>query len=236
MAKKDKSAEPTTPKPKKRRWYQNLYDAYNVVKRTYKWIPIALIALPILLIGLGILLSLTWGNAVLVMISAVMGAIALDMTVLALLLRPAMYQQLDGKVGAVYSVISQIKRGWVVEEEPVTVSKSQDVIWRLVGRPGVVLISEGPPNRVKPMLNTERQRITRAISNVPIIFIEVGHEDGQIPLKKLSGRLRKQKKLLTKQEVPAVANRLRALGSRALPVPKGIDPYKAKSSRKALRG
>ena len=160
------------------------------------------------------------------------------MSLLAYLVRPAMYQQVDGRPGAVYAVLSQIRRGWVVEEEPVAVNKNQDLIWQLVGRPGIVLISEGPSSRVLPMLHNERKRINRAITNVPVIYIQSGHDAGQVPLTKLSKELRRQKKVLTKHEVPAVANRLQAIGSRGIPMPKGVDPYKAQrqGSRRALRG
>ncbi len=223
--------------PKKRRWYKNIADAYGVVKRSYKWLPAALIVLPILLIAVGILLGVLTSGWVFWILSAVLVALLVDMSLLAYLLRPAMYKQVDGKVGSVYAALAQIRRGWVKDEEPVAVNKNQDLVWRIVGRPGVVLISEGPSNRVIPLLKNEQKRIQRAITNVPIILIQVGHGEGQVPLSKLESKLRKQKKTLTKNEVPAVANRLNAIGSRGVPIPKGIDPYKARSgSRKALRG
>lgn len=223
--------------PKKRRWYHNFADAYTVVKRTYPWITIALIALPIILIGLGVLFGLLWDRLIFMIITGVMLALLGDMSLLAYLLRPAMYRQVEGKVGSVYAVISQIKRGWVIDEEPVAVSKNQDLVWRIVGRPGVVLISEGPSSRVVPMLQNEKRKISRAISNVPVTFIQVGTGEGQVPLRKLNRALKRLKKVLTKHEVPAVANRLNALANRGAPVPKGVDPYKARgASRKALRG
>ncbi len=233
MAKKDKQS---TPAPRKQRWYHTLIDAYKVVKRTFSWITIALIAIPIVLIALGVLFGILWHRPVFLPITAVMLAITLDMVLLAYLIRPAMYRQLDGRVGSVYAVISQIKRGWVVEEEPIAANRSQDVVWRLVGRPGIVLISEGPTSRVRQMMINEKRRMSRAISNVPVIFIEVGHDEGQVPLTKLNGKLRGLKKVLTKQEVPAVANRLAALGNTSIPIPKGVDPYNTRANRKAMRG
>ncbi|MFZ1382958.1 MAG: DUF4191 domain-containing protein [Scrofimicrobium sp.] len=231
MAKKTDTAA-----PKKRRWYENFVDAYKVIKRTYSWFPVVLIAAPIIIIGLGVLAGLIFHSMVFWVISGVMLAIIADMALLAFLLRPAMYKQIDGKIGSVYAVISQIKRGWDIEDEPVAVDKNQDLVWRLVGRPGVVLISEGPSNRVTPLLQNEKRKISRAISNVPIVFIQVGHDEGQVPLTKLNRKLRGLKKVLTKHEVPAVANRLNALSSKALPIPKGVDPYKTRANRKAMRG
>lgn len=234
MAKKDSSSK--TDKQTKRRWYQNLADSYAVVKRSYPWLPIALIAIPILSIAAGVAFGILSGEPAFPIVTGVVGAVTLDMFLLTMLLRPAMYKQLDGRVGAVYAVLSQIKRGWDYDEEPIAVDRNQNLVWQLVGRPGVVLVSEGPPSKVAPLLNNERKRIQRAISNVPITFVEVGNEEGQVPLKKLNSKLRSLKKVLTKEEVPAVANRLNALGSRGLPVPKGVDPYNTRVSRRAMRG
>ncbi|GMA89001.1 hypothetical protein GCM10025868_42510 [Angustibacter aerolatus] len=41
---------------------------------------------------------------------------------------------------------------------------------------------------------------------------------------------------LSKAEVVAVHKRLRALGAQRLPVPKGIDPMRARPDRRGMRG
>ncbi len=233
---KTSSAGANSAAPSKKRWYHNLIDSYRIVARTYKWIPIALIAAPILVLALGLTLAFTVGPPVMWIITGVMLAVLVDMVLLSSLLRPAMYSQIDGTVGAVYAVISQIKRGWAITEEPVQVSKEQDIVWRIVGRPGVVLISEGPSSRVRPLMNNERKKINRITQNAPVILIETGHGEGQVPLKKLSGALRKLKKQLTKQEVPAVAMRLDAIGSKTAAMPRGVDPNNIRAGRKAMRG
>ncbi len=221
---------------KKNRWYHNLADSYKIVARTYTWLPIAMVALPVALIGGGFALAFTVGPKVMWILTSIMLAMLADMTLLSALLRPAMYTQIDGTVGSVYAVTSQIKRGWSVSEEPAAVSREQDIVWRIVGRPGVVLISEGPSNRVRPMLNNERKKIQRITQNAPVIFIEVGNQEGQTPLKKLNRKLRRLKNQMTKQEVPAVAVRLDAVGAKATSIPRGIDPNNTRANRRALRG
>ena len=52
----------------------------------------------------------------------------------------------------------------------------------------------------------------------------------------LEKEMRKFPKAITSQEVAALSNRLDALNSKALPIPKGIDPAKARANRRALRG
>ena len=58
----------------------------------------------------------------------------------------------------------------------------------------------------------------------------------EVPLSKVPKAVQKLKKTLTKQEVYAVDKRLTALGAARLPLPKGIDPMRARPDRKGMRG
>ncbi|MDO4258776.1 MAG: DUF4191 domain-containing protein [Actinomycetaceae bacterium] len=229
-------SENTSP-PKKRRWYHNLKDAYTITARTYSWIGWAMGGLALVVLALSILIAaLTDQNWILWGLFGVMAGLLAAITLLSFFVRRAMYTQVDGTTGAVYAVVSQIRSGWIVSDQPQHVTRDQDLVWRIIGRPGVVLISEGPASRAKGILDTERRKISRVMKNVPIHTIQVGHDEGQIPLAELESRLRKLKKVLTREEVPAVSARLAALSSTALPIPKGIDPTRARPSRRALRG
>lgn len=230
-------AENTTSPQKKRRWYNNLVDAYKITQRSYPWIGWVLIGLGVVLVALGVLVAaLTHSNYVMWVITAVMLALLADMSLLSLLVRRAMYRQIEDTAGAVAAVTTQIKRGWIVSETPLAMTREKDILWRIIGRPGVVLISEGVSSRVRPLMRQERKRINRIAQNVPVHLIEVGRAEGQVPLAKLERTLRKLPKTLTKEEVPAVSQRLNALQSTAVPIPKGIDPLKARPNRRAMRG
>ena len=108
--------------------------------------------------------------------------------------------------------------------------RTQDAVFRAIGRPGVVLVSEGPSNRVKPLVDAERKRLARILPNVTIHVIESGRGEGQVPLSQIAKKMNKLKGELTKTEVSAVSKRISSLGGR-LPIPKGIDPYKARPTR-----
>ncbi|QPK82054.1 DUF4191 domain-containing protein [Schaalia sp. ZJ405] len=222
---------------KKRRWYHNVADAYRISKRTYPWVAWALAGIWIGAICLALIVcALTHGNWILWSILGVFLGATSAMALLSFLVRRAMYAQIDGTVGSVYAVLSQIRTGWIIPEQPIQVTREQDVVWRIIGRPGIVYISEGPSSRVKDLLNQERRRASRVVKNVPIHIIQAGKGEGQVPLPKIQGRLRSLKKVLTKEEVPQVAARLAAVQSTALPIPKGVDPMKARPNRRAMRG
>jgi len=109
--------------------------------------------------------------------------------------------------------------------------KTQDAVYRAVGRGGVALIGEGPRSRTQPMLETERKNVTRILPNVPVTFLYVGPDAESVPLYKLPAKLRGIKPALRKPEVLAVSNRLNSLGRNGLPIPKGMDPLKARAPR-----
>ena len=142
------------------------------------------------------------------------------------------FSQIEGKPGAVGAVLSNGLRGsWQSSEMPVAVNtKTQDAVYRAVGRGGVVLIAEGPASRTKRMLEDERRKVSRILPNVPVTFVNVGPDEDSVPLHKVPRTLAKTKKVLTKAEVLAVKNRLASLNT-SLPIPKGVDPFKVRPQR-----
>jgi len=145
----------------------------------------------------------------------------------------AAYGQIEGQPGAVGAVLkSSLRRGWIASEMPVSVSpKTQDAVYRAVGRAGVVLIGEGPRSRTQKMLEEERRSVARFLQNVPVHFVYVGPDAESTKLHRIPAQLRKFKPVLRKPEVLAVSNRLKSLGKNGLPIPKGVDPMRARAQR-----
>ena len=148
----------------------------------------------------------------------------------------AAFAQIENQPGASGAALGTLKRGWITEDQPVAVNpRTQDAIFRAIGRPGVVLVSEGPTHRVRPLIDAERKKLTRILPNVPVHVIQSGRGEGQVPISQVAKKMGKLNKELTKTEVSAVSKRISSLGNR-LPIPKGVDPYKARPDRKAARG
>jgi len=222
--------------PAKRRFYQNVLDAYRLTARTYPALPWILLGAAALVIAVFMLLAfLTNTSWIGWLVIGIMGSITAALAILSFLARRALYAQVEETAGAVKVALSQIQRGWIIPEQPVAFTREQDLVWRIVGRPGVVLISEGPASRVRPLLQSEAKRVTKVMRNVPVHQIQVGREDGQTALKDLQRALRGLKNVLTAEEVPQVSARINALRSNEPPIPKGIDPLRARASRRARR-
>jgi len=215
-----------------------MYQVFQMTRRYDKlaiWYLLLAFLLPVLA---GIILAIALGGdsilaVVLYVIAGVLGGVLLFLIVLGRRAEKAAYSQIEGQPGAVGAVLkSSLRRGWTASEMPVSVSpKTQDAVYRAVGRGGVALIGEGPRSRTQRMLEDERKSIVRILPNVPVSFIYVGPDAESVPLYKLPTKLRQLKPVLRKPEILAVSNRLNSLGKNGLPIPKGIDPMRVRSQR-----
>jgi len=146
----------------------------------------------------------------------------------------AAYSQVEGQVGAAAAVLNTLRRGWTVTPA-VAVTKNQDAVHRAVGRPGVVLIAEGAASRVGNLLAAEKRRTARFVGDAPVYDVIVGNDDGQVPLRKLNRHVMKLPRNLKPGQVTELNNRLRALGSTNIPMPKGPLPKNVRLPRGKMR-
>jgi hypothetical protein len=134
----------------------------------------------------------------------------------------AQYSAIEGQPGAAAAVLQNMRGNWTVTPA-VSANRNMDVVHRAVGRPGVILVGEGSPNRLASRLAAEKKRVSRVAFDVPIYDLQVGDEEGQIPIRKLQ---RKLMRLPRNLKGPAVADlnfRLKAL-PQSLQAPKGPMP------------
>ena len=236
MARTQKSAPKAAKEPGR---LKQMYQVFKMTRRydsnAIWWFLLAFLA-PILVgVLAGVLISGVDNvfGFVLWIIAGVLGGVLLFLIVLGRLAERAAYSQIEGQPGAVGAVLkSSLRRGWTASEMPVSVSpKTQDAVYRAVGNGGVVLIGEGPKSRTQKMLDEERRRVTRILPNVSVHFLHVGPDNDAVPLHRLAGKMARFKRSLNKSEIHAVSNRLASLGKNQLPIPKGVDPLRARGTR-----
>ena len=162
----------------------------------------------------------------------------------------AAFAQIEGQPGATSAVMGQLRRGWYYDQEPVAAEAGGQMrgmrdlhnaamVFRAVGKPGVVLIAEGPRGAAQRLATAERRRVTRVVGEeVPVHTITVGNGDNEVALRKVVPTIKKLPRKLSNDEAMVVQQRLKALGGKNRPpIPAGIDPTRApRMSRKALRG
>jgi hypothetical protein len=137
------------------------------------------------------------------------------------------YGKADGQPGAAGWALDNLRGQWRVTPG-VAGTTHLDAVHRVIGRPGIILVAEGAPHRVKSLLAQEKKRTARVAGTMPIYDVVVGNEEGQVPLAKLQRHLMKLPRNINRQEMESMEARLAALGSRAAAMPKGPMPAGAK--------
>jgi Domain of unknown function (DUF4191) len=206
------------------------------------WMALAALGALVAMVAIGVLVH----NLVYFLILGVPLAAVAATLVLSIRAKRAAYKSIEGKPGAAGAALSSLRRGWYFEQQPVAAeagragdTSSTALVFRATGRPGVVLVAEGPPARATKLAEAERKKISRiAGTSVPVTVIRVGEGGGQneVSVRKVAGKLQRMKPVLTKEEVSAVNKRLKAMGGLRPPLPAGIDPNRIRMDRKSMRG
>jgi hypothetical protein len=133
------------------------------------------------------------------------------------------YRQVEGQPGAAAWVLEGMRGDWRVSSG-VAGTAQMDAVHRVLGRPGVILVAEGAPSRVRGLLAQEKKKVARIAGDTPIYDIIVGDADGQVPLRKLSAHVMKLPRNLSAGDVNALGRRMSAMGGGRMPVPGGPLP------------
>jgi Domain of unknown function (DUF4191) len=139
----------------------------------------------------------------------------------------AALSDIEGQPGAAAAIVTNMRGDWRLTPN-VAANRTMDVVHRVVGKPGVVLIGEGSTDRLQPMLADQRKRVQRVAAGTPIEVIIVGREPGQVPLQKLQRKMARLPRTFKGPTVDEIEGRMRALGAFAIPIPKGPMPKGAR--------
>ena len=228
---------PVAPENLSRR--QQFVQSYRMAKKSDRrlglWILLSFLVVGAAVFGLFMLLpGAIWIDIPLGVLAGLLGALV----VFGRRVQRAAYRQMEGQRGGAGAALSMLRRGWRVEQAPIAFTKQQDIVFRVVGPPGVVLVGEGNPTRVKQLLLTERRKHERVIADAPIHEVVCGSGEGEVPLPKLVRHVSKLGRQVKPGDMTDILNRLKALDATRgnIPLPKGPLPTSMKGQRGNLRG
>lgn len=231
-----KKQEPGAPKPPGR--FAQIRTFYTQTSKVDKSIPLwtwgSLAVITLVFIGIGFLIN----RPILMGITGLMLGLLVAMTLMTRKGEKAMFSQIAGHQGSVSMALRGIRgKLWVLDETPVAIDpRTKDMVFRLIGPAGIVLVSEGPAHRVTKLLAQEERRVKRVASGAPVTLVQGGENEGQVPVAKLARHVMRLKTQLTKAEISEVSRRMRSIGGVNTAVPKGVDPNRMKVDRRAMRG
>jgi len=221
--------------PEKPSFFQGLKQLPVAIKFTAKrdklFVPLAVLA-ALIPLGIGITLGVL-GIGWLWMAAAVMGALLGVMIVLNLRANKAMMTEYEGQPGAAAQLLQSMRGDWRIRPA-FSSTTTFDMVHVVIGRPGVILIGEGTPARLRSMMGQEKRRLSKIIGSTDMHEFVVGNDEGQVPLAKLRTTLMKLPRTITGKDVNALDTRLTALAARTN-LPKGAIPKNMRPPKGAFR-
>lgn len=194
--------------------YKQLWTAFNMQRKEDKaLIPIVLsciLGMGLLFFLLGMLFNAEW----FMMVLGLFLGLALALFVFTKRLEKSMYAKVGDQPGVAGWTLENLKNGIGVvwkTKTGVAMNTHMDLVHRVIGAPGVVLVGEGEPHRLKPMFNQLKKRLNRLVRDVPVYEMVVGDGDDQVPVRKLQRELLKLPRNYKKDAVYAIAAKVEAM-------------------------
>jgi Domain of unknown function (DUF4191) len=207
--------------------YKQIWQAFQMQRREDKALLPIMVGVLLLSVAvvfaIGLIFDLQW---ILLPLGIAIGVLA-AVSIFGRRVQRNVYSKADGQPGAAGWALDNLRGQWRVTPG-VAGTTHLDAVHRVIGRPGIILVAEGAPHRVKSLLAQEKKRTARVAGTMPIYDVIVGNDEGQVPLAKLQRHLTKLPRNINRQEMESMEARLAALGSRAAAMPKGPMPAGAK--------
>ncbi len=197
--------------------------AYSLTRKNDPKLPWLMLITFVAVAGVVELLAILFGAPFLFLPIAIVLGVLAAMIVFGRRAQGSAYRQVEGQPGAAAWVLEGMRGDWRVSAG-VAGTTQLDAVHRVLGRPGIILVGEGSPARVRGLIAQEKKKIARVVGDTPIYDLTVGDEEGQVPLRKLSTHVMKLPRNLSAAEVNTLGRRMAALGGPRMPVPGGPMP------------
>jgi hypothetical protein len=204
---------------------------FSFTAKRDKWF-VPLVAAAVLIpLALTVVAVITWGWLWL--------PVGILLTILAVLIvlnlrsNAAMMNAAEGQPGAAAQLVENMRGDWRVTTA-LSSTTQMDMVHLVLGRPGVILLAEGNPQRVRSLLGQEKRRLAKVIGNAPMYDYIVGTGEEELSIRKLRTTLMRLPRNLTGKDVNALDKRLTALSARPN-LPKGAIPKNMRPPKGAFR-
>jgi hypothetical protein len=228
--KKDKSARKAARQARRaesRARRKQIWEAFKVQRREDKLLLPLMIGAVLLSAGVAYGLGWFWGVQWVVLPLGVSIGLLLAVMIFGRRVQRNVYAKATGQPGAAAWALESMRGRWKVT--PAVQGTAQlDAVHRVIGRPGVVLVAEGAPHRVKALLAQEKKRVARLIGETPIYPVVVGDDEGQVPLRKLQRHIAKLPRNISVRQIDGLESKLAVLNTKGAALPKGPMPQGVK--------
>lgn len=243
MAQDDKAAlkaakkqERAAKRARRKQTRSQMWQAFNMQRKQDKaLIPIMLAAF----LGLGLLFFLIGllfnGQWFMLVLGLAFGAV-LAMFLFTRRLERDMYKRVEDQPGVAGWALEQQLRNtigvvWKVKTG-IAATRQQDLVHRVIGNPGVVLVCEGNRKHLAPTIKQLKHRIDKLAGGMPVHVIYVGDGEDEVPVSKLRNKIMRLPRNFNKNETYAYIRKIEAMDEMpgVMPgMPKGPVPHQAQN-------
>ena len=201
---------------------KQLRAAFTATRRADPRMPLLVAAALLAPIAVALAIGLVFGGLLYVLPLGIAVGVLAATAVFGNRVQKTAYGQVEGQLGAAAAVLTNMRGDWRVTPA-VGFTREQDLLHRVVGRPGIVLVAEGAPSRTRTLVVNEKKRLARFVGTTPVYDVSVGDGEGQVPLRGLEKHFVRLPRNVKPKDVNVLDRKLKAMAP-ALPVPKGPMP------------
>ena len=208
---------------------------WSMTRKADPRLPLLVIGPALLVLAVLVVVGILIGHPVYLSVLAVLAAVLTGTTIFGRRATSSMYAQVEGQPGAAASVLQTLRGDWRVTPA-VAFNRNMDLVHRVVGRPGVVLIGEGTSAaQQRQLIVDQKRRVGRVAPDTPIYEVLVGDGEGQVPLRKLQQHVMRLPRNVGRKDIDGLEARMKALGGTNVPMPKGPMPKSGRVPRGKMR-
>ncbi|HET6911510.1 MAG TPA: DUF4191 domain-containing protein [Mycobacteriales bacterium] len=207
---------------------------WSLTRKSDPRLPFIVLGPAVVVLAVLVVVGVLIGHPIYLSILAVVGALLVGTTIFGRRATSSMYSQVEGQPGAAASVLQTLRGDWRVTPA-VAITRNMDLVHRVVGRPGVVLVGEGSPAQLRQLMVDQKRRIGRVAPDTPIHDLIVGDGEGQVPLRKLQREVMRLPRVVNRRDISGIEQRMRAIGGTNVPLPKGPMPKAGRIPRGKVR-
>lgn len=227
-SKEEKAAAKAARKKASKERRSQLWQAFKMQRKEDKLlVPLMLgsvLGTAVLFFLIGLIFGIEW----LLLPFGVLIGVMLAFVIFGRRVQKSVYGKAEGQAGAAAWALDNLRGSWRVSNA-IAGTTQLDAVHRVIGKPGVILVAEGAPHRVKALLAQEKKKTARLVGDTPIYDIVIGNDAGQVPLSQLQKFVTKLPKNIDSKRMDTIESRLSAIGTKGGPaLPKGPMPGGAK--------
>jgi len=207
---------------------------WSMTRKADRKLPLIVLGPAFAVLAILVVLGILIGHPIYLSILGVLGAMFVGMAIFGRRATSTMYAQVEGQPGAAASVLQTLRGDWRTTPA-VAFNRNMDLVHRVVGRPGVVLVAEGNTAQLRQLITDQKRRVGRVAPETPIYEVLVGDGDGQVPLRKLQSHIMRLPRNIGRREISGLEQRMKALGGTNVPMPKGPMPRPGQMPRGKIR-